>query len=339
MPAPASSIPKFEEGGPLEPAHLPRSAINTEKWDACVRNSLNETPLAYSWVLDHLNPGWEAIVFGDYEGVMPLPVSYRLGIKMIQMPPEVLTLGIFSNNEKIIHQFPGIFNHPIFSKFRFIGYNGSPAQKDFSGAQDTIIKQTQELKLNKSYDKLHQKFSRSHRRSIRAFYDAGGKISEDSDPGLFTDLLAKKGANRAEIFIPLRYRQNFNMMAKTATSRKKGTTYSVWKDGKPVAASFFLIGNSRVVPYHLANEEGQHLKASFALIDHFIRKYAESNLTLDFAGSVIPNVAEFNRRFGAVSVPYPSVRINRLPWLMRAAKDTKLLFRIKHLWGNKIQAK
>ncbi|MFW6043550.1 MAG: hypothetical protein ACOCPW_04275, partial [Marinilabiliaceae bacterium] len=185
MPARASSITKFEEGAPLEPAHLSRSAINTEKWDACVRNSLNETPLAYSWVLDHLNPGWEAIVFGDYEGVMPLPVSYRLGIKMIQMPPEVLTLGIFSNDEKIIHPFPEIFNHPIFSKFSFIDYNGSPAHKDFSGAPNTITKQTQELKLNKSYPELQRAFSRSHRRSIRAFYDAGGKISEDSDPGLF----------------------------------------------------------------------------------------------------------------------------------------------------------
>ncbi|MFW5889818.1 MAG: GNAT family N-acetyltransferase, partial [Marinilabiliaceae bacterium] len=271
-----SYTPEYGEHRPsFSPTHLPRSAINAEKWDACVRNSLKETPLAYSWVLDHLNPGWEAIVFGDYEGVMPLPVAYRLGIKMIQMPPEVLTLGIFSNDEETIHQFPEILHNPIFSSFRFISYNGSPTNKDFPGKTKTVTKQTQVLNLNKSYNELCKEFSRSHRRNIRAFYDAGNKISEDSDPRLFLDLLAQKGAKRPEIFMPYKYREKFLMMAREATSRKKGTTYSVWKDGKPVAASFFLIGNSRVVPYHLANEEGQHLKASFALIDHFIRKYAE----------------------------------------------------------------
>lgn len=330
----SNSTPEFKKSIDFfAPEHLPRSAIHTEKWDACVRRSVNETPLAYSWVLDHLNPGWEGVIFGDYEGVMPLPVSCRLGMKMIQMPPQVLTLGIMSDNREITRQFPRILQHPLFSSFRFIAYNGSPSQEDFPGCSKTNTRQTQELNLDKNYIELYRGYSRSHRRNIGNFHETGGEIKEDSDAGLFTNLLAIKGAKRPEIFMPHGYRKNFSKMAKEAANREQGTTYSVWKEGKPVGASFFLIGNKRVIPYHLANEEGLQLKASFALIDHFIRKSAESNLTLDFSGSTLPNVAEFNRRFGAKPVPYPSVTINRLPLVMRAAKEMKLLFRIRHLFG------
>jgi len=314
--------------------HHHRQSIDPDKWDACIRESINETPLAYSWVLDHLSPGWEAIIFGDYKGVMPLPVSSRLGIKILQMPPEVLTLGILSDNSEIIRQFPNILQHPEFSTFRLIAYNGTPFQNAFSDIPGTTIKQTQVLFLNKRYSELHRNFSRSHRRNIRAFHENGGVVEEDSAPTLFTDLLAEIGTKRTEIFMPPRYRKQFNMMARDATSRNQGTTLSVWRQGKPVAAAFFLFGQKRVIPYHIANTEGQHLKASFALIDHFIQKHAESGLKLDFAGSVLPHVAEFNRRFGAVPVPYPSVTINHLPLIVRKIKELKLLFRLKHLFGS-----
>jgi len=265
--------------------------------------------------------------------VMPLPVSHRLGMKMIQMPPEVLTLGIFSNKQAIIQQFPHIFQHPAFSSFRFIAYSGSPGSDGFSGIPNTITKQTQELKLKKCYPELQRGFSRSHRRNIRAFYETGGEITDHCDPDLFTDLLAKESAKRPEIFMASSYRNHFNLMAREATNRNNGRTFSVWKKGKPIAASFFLMGNNRVIPYHLANEEGQQLKASFALIDHFIHEHAGNNKILDFAGSSLPHVAEFNRRFGAKPVPYPAVTINRLPFFMRVAKEMKVWFKIKHLLG------
>ncbi|WP_159102757.1 hypothetical protein [Marinilabilia salmonicolor] len=28
---------------------LPRTEINIDRWDKCIENSINETPVAYSW--------------------------------------------------------------------------------------------------------------------------------------------------------------------------------------------------------------------------------------------------------------------------------------------------
>ncbi|MGM0377450.1 MAG: hypothetical protein ACQEQ0_11785 [Bacteroidota bacterium] len=326
--------PEFNKSSDFfAPEHLPRSAIHTEKWDACVRKSVNETPLAYSWVLDHLNPGWEGVIFGDYEGVMPLPVSYRLGMKMIQMPPEVLTLGIISDNPEITRQFPRILKHPLFSSFRFIAYNGSPMQEDFSGYSKTITKQTQELKLDKNYAQLYRGYSESHQRNIRLFQKINGSIHSEDSPETFIHLIAEMGGKRPELFIPRHYRRRFQTMMQDALNSSQGILLSSYDNHKPAGSAFFLNGDKRTVLFHIANEEGRKTKTSFGLINQFIREYAGSSQILDFSGSVIPNVAEFNRRFGAKPVPYPSVTINRLPFVMRAAKEMKLLFRIRHLFG------
>jgi hypothetical protein len=58
----------------------------------------------------------------------------------------------------------------------------------------------------------------------------------------------------------------------------------------------------------------------FLLIDDFIRQNAESNLILDFEGSNIQGIARFYAGFGAEPQTYLSVRINRLPWLLRILK-------------------
>lgn len=118
------------------------------------------------------------------------------------------------------------------------------------------------------------------------------------------------------------------MMSGALTRQSK--SYSVWQEGHLVGTAFFLAGDRRVIPFHAVNEKGHHYRCSFALIDHFIKQHAGQELVMDFAGSVMPHIAEFNRRFGAVPVPYPSVTINRLPSLAKEVKDKKLLFRLKH---------
>lgn len=308
---------------------VPRHRVDAMKWDACIRHSKNESPLAYSWVLDLLSPGWEGLIIGDYAGVMPLPTSKRLGFRMLQMPPEVLTLGIFSNSPEIIQMFPFILYHPLFSKFRFISYNGSPFHGENPVLRGITTKYTFELYLNKSYSDLFQAYSRNHRRSIRAFFDRGFEIITDNNPGAFTSLVAELGKKRPELFMPAEYLSRFESMTAMALNKTPSTTSSVWFHGKLIGASFFLSGATRIIPFHAANEEGRVYKTSFALIDNFIKKNAGKEKILDFAGSVLPNVASFNRRFGAVATPYSSATINRLPLPVRMAKEANLLFRVK----------
>jgi hypothetical protein len=57
------------------------------------------------------------------------------------------------------------------------------------------------------------------------------------------------------------------------------------------------------------------------LKDHVIRRFAASNLTMDFEGSDNPAFARFYEQFGANCVEYyPAVYRNKLPWPFRLFK-------------------
>ncbi len=303
---------------------IPRNNIDITSWDRCVARAPNESPLAYSWVLDSLSPGWEGLIINNYEGVMPLPVSGNKNMKLLQMPHEVLTLGIFSGSAKIRALFPAVLYHRALNKFRFISYNGSPADTSVIVSPEVTIKQTFELNLNHPYNRLKQNFSRSHRRNIRAFDESRLEISVNLHPEGFTGLMAEAGVKRPELYIPGDYLARFDTMIAAALNKGKGIAYSVKIADEMVAAAFFLIGEKRCIAYHVANTRGKQMNVSFGLIDYFIKTHAQKELTIDFAGSVIPNVATFNRRFGAVPKNYPSVTINRLPFLWRMAKKMRL---------------
>jgi hypothetical protein len=311
---------------------MPRHSIEANRWDDCVRKSKNESPLAYCKILDILTPDWYGVIIGNYTGVMPLPVARQFGFLTVQMPQEVISLGIFSPDPRIIDSFPVIFNHPAFSVFKFIHYNGSPSYSEIRTIQGCRVKQTFELYLNNDYEKIYRSYSRTHRRNIKAFHDSGLSIDSTSFPGIFTSLIAEIGKTRPELYMPPLYRKRFENMTKYALENDMGETLSVRKNNQLIGGAFFLKSKKRVIPYHLATPEGRRFKTSFAIIDYFIKKHSGQNMVIDFAGSVLPNVAMFNRRFGARPVPYCNVTINRLPQPLKMAKNKNLLFKLRYLF-------
>ena len=40
--------------------------VDTEKWDQCVKRSINSTPFAFSWYLDIVVSHWNAIILNDF---------------------------------------------------------------------------------------------------------------------------------------------------------------------------------------------------------------------------------------------------------------------------------
>ncbi len=318
---------------------LPRQAIDESKWDKCISLSGNESPLGYCKILDLLSPSWQGLIIGDYEGVMPIPVTKQLGSLNIQMPQEVISLGIFSSSNELADLFPRILNHDIFSHFKFINYNGSPSAGITCSLPGCLQKQTFELNLKKDYDSLFSQYSRSHRRNIRGFHNSGLVIDKSPFPEVFTLLIKQIGIKRPELYMSSTYQQKFNNMVRYALKNDMGKTFAVRKNNELIGGAFFLIGKKRIIPYHLANEKGRACNTSFALIDQIIKEYSGQDRTLDFAGSVLPNVADFNRRFGAKPVSYYSVTINRLPQPLKWAKEKNLLFKLKRWFFNKLNHK
>src|SRR4030043_203599 len=52
--------------------HLRHHEIDKERWDESIKKAFNGIIYAYSWYLDIVSPGWEALITEDYKKVMPL---------------------------------------------------------------------------------------------------------------------------------------------------------------------------------------------------------------------------------------------------------------------------
>ena len=90
------------------------------------------------------------------------------------------------------------------------------------------------------------------------------------------------------------------------------------KENNLCAAAFFIeTHNKAIYLFPASSEEGKDLRAMFLLIDTYINKNSENNLTLDFEGSNIESIARFYAGFGAKACEYLQVRRNKLPWWIR----------------------
>ena len=73
-----------------------RAALDVEKYDSCIENSIQSRIYAFSWYLDIVADHWDVLVLNDYEAVMPLPWKQKFGLKYITQPYFCQQLGIFS---------------------------------------------------------------------------------------------------------------------------------------------------------------------------------------------------------------------------------------------------
>ena len=76
--------------------YLQHKKINFRKWDDCIRNSINGNLYDFSWYLDIVSEGWDALILSDYETVMPLTHQKKLGVSYILQPFFSQQLGVFS---------------------------------------------------------------------------------------------------------------------------------------------------------------------------------------------------------------------------------------------------
>src|SRR5674476_934713 len=98
--------------------YLKHNEIDREQWDNCIKNTPGAKPYAYSWYLDIMAPGWQALVDDDYDSVFPVPGFSRFGIQYIATPVFLQQLGAFSpenHTSKAVTEFLDYM--PDFYKF------------------------------------------------------------------------------------------------------------------------------------------------------------------------------------------------------------------------------
>ncbi|MEO6882516.1 MAG: GNAT family N-acetyltransferase [Bacteroidia bacterium] len=300
--------------------YLQHTEINQQKWDACIAHSFNGIVYAYSWYLNVVNEGWEALVEGDYKAVMPLTKANKMGLDYLYQPFFTQQLGVFSVdkiNEKVVDDFL----NAIPKKFSFVEINVNTFNKVISSEYTIKSNVTHELDLINSYENLYQKFSDNTKRNIKKAIqhklELNGEITVDAMIDMFR-------ANRGKSIKNLRD-ADYDMLKRLITNclqQKRGQIRAVFSaEKKMLACAFFVESNGKVIfLFSASNEEAKQTGAMPFLIDRFIYDNSQRNLVFDFEGSNHPDLARFYKSFGSTECIYLQIRKNKLPFFLRWIK-------------------
>jgi hypothetical protein len=304
------------EAGKLK--YLRHNEIDYEKWDRCINEAQNSRVYATSWFLDRTAVVWDALVWNDYEFVMPLPVKKKLGISYLYQPLYCQQLGIFppAPPETTLEFYVEIVRRFRFSDMQINAFN-QPQKKleqvDFSPRKNYL------LLLNAGYDSIVTAYSKNTHRNIakannnRLNYVEGITLEE---------FLAFKQKNLV-VKIPQKTIQKLKTIIAYSQFKGFGEIAGVYSPGNDLcAAVFFLRWKDRIIYMNaVSSAGGKEMRAMFLLVDRFLESCSGKNLTLDFEGSMIPGVARFFEGFGATPETYYRMKVNRLPfpvkWLKR----------------------
>lgn len=307
----------------MDISYLKHNEIDFKKWDNCIDNSFNGIVYAYSWYLDTVCEEWEALVSEDYKYVMPITGRKKFGISYLYQPVVSQQLGVFAI-KKLDFEIVDTFLAAIPVKFRLIeislnSFNKSD-NKDFS----QIINSTYQLDLIKSYKILYKAYSTNTKRNIKKAIS--NKLNIIGSPSIndVIDLLKKDNSQinkgfKDEDFIILR------KLISSAIRYKSGMLVGAYDEFNNLcAAAFFITShNKSIFLLAVSDDNGKKERAMFLIVDDFIKRNSEKNLTIDFEGSNIPGVARFYSGFGASACKYISLRRNKLPFPLKMLKSIK----------------
>jgi hypothetical protein len=294
--------------------------IDRAKWDQCIASSPFGIVYAYSWYLDRICPIWDALIWGDYQYIMPLVNNRKYGINYIYQPFFTQQLGVFSS----LPTEPAIvdrFLNSIPKQFRLTDMNlniGNVLKTPHFGFRHNT---TYHLNLQPEISAIQTAYNSNTRRNVQKAIQNKISISPVSDIDVFLkftqdNLKEKSPEIKSKHYLALRKVVNFTI------EHQLGEIYGAWdSDNNLVASVFFVTSNQKSI--YLAassNQTGIEQSAMFLLVDIFIENNAGKELILDFEGSNIPGVARFYKGFGATPETYYSVHQNRLPRFLRIFK-------------------
>ncbi len=300
--------------------HLKNQEIDYEKWDFCIQQAENGNIYSQSWYLDVVAPNWEALIFGDYEYVMPLVVGKKFGIKYLFQPLFAQQLGIFPLPATGIQKK---FAGAIYNKFRFVQIQLN--SKNNPGAFDLFeIKKKENLVLPllHSYSILSSQFSKNTQRNIAKGRKEKIQVVKGLNAREFTELKKHcvEGNVDPDSFVTL------ERIISRSQMQGNGIILAAYTSTNDVcSAAFFLRSRNRAVYLNaFSTDEGKKNRAMYVIVDEFIKEFAGTGLLLDFEGSSIDGVARFYKGFGAATETYYHLYLNRLPFPLNLFKKNKV---------------
>lgn len=161
--------------------YLHHSVIDKKKWDETISASVNGIIYACSWFLDIVSPGWDALVSGDYESVLPLTHTKKWGIRYLRQPFFTQQLGIFSRTH-LTASLSDEFLRNVTDRFRLAEIHLNAFNKVDEGRYRVIRRMNLELDLIPSYESLAGNYSQNTRRNLHKAFENNIELRRKVDP-------------------------------------------------------------------------------------------------------------------------------------------------------------
>jgi hypothetical protein len=289
--------------------------IDREQWDNCIKSSPGVKPYAFSWYLDIMSPGWQALVDDDYDSVFPVPGFSRFGIQYVSTPPFLQQLGAFSPDKpgsqaiiEFLEYMPDMYRYidlSIGQKIKIDGYK-------------VTEKTNFELDLSKSYEKLWENFSPLCKKNIEASAKKKPEFVSDITPREILNLFIRNKEKEIRGIKISEYERLKNLV-NFCMKNKKGKVIGVRAAKKRLIFGIFIIETigRKTLLFAVNTPQSRERRIDYFVVNELIRNHSSTRTNLDFAGSSIPSVASFMESFGCVRVPFYRIYRNRLLWPVR----------------------
>lgn len=292
--------------------------IDREQWDNCIRNSPVVKPYAFSWYLDIMAPGWEALVDDEYDSVFPIPCSEKFGIKYVATPVFLQQVGAFSPDKPADNSIIEFLNYlPDFYKLVDLCIG---QRLDFDGYK-VSERVNYELDLSKHYDKLWESFSTHCKRNVEASARKKPEIVYNIKPEELIDLFILNRGKGIKGIKADDYQRLKNLMD-FCLKNKKGRILGVRGTRKRLVFGMFLVetSGSKIMLFVVNTPQSREKRIGYYVVNELVKEYASTKNILDFAGSSIPDIAAFMASFGSINKPFYRIYRNRLLWPIRMLK-------------------
>lgn len=274
---------------------IKRKDLDEEKYSLTLANSLNYRVYAEAWFLDVMtNCKWECLVYGDYEAIMPIPLQYKFGIKLVLQPLYCQQLGVFYG-AKINHELFRAFENKL-HKYWVRAYNFNEENTE-TYQPEGLKRVNHTLDLSQSFVETQKKFGKDRLKDIRRNSTLGLILKEEFDYESFAKILWKEYTTLRGV-INLEKTRLF-LQRLFSTGRYSG--YTLYNQHQEVVSTcLFLNTPLRSILLLSVRNKSVEPKGAFAYMLSLIMEIlSEKKVIFDFEGSSQPGIAAFNESFGA----------------------------------------
>lgn len=286
--------------------YIAHNQIDKQRWDERIAQSPDGLVYAWSWYLDVVHPGWEALVEDDYEAVMPLTGGRKFGINYLFQPFFTQKFGVFGKKEVSKEKIEE-FLAAIPKKFKF-------AELRMNISCTTYFKHRNIVRdINCKYAVITDSYSSNTKRDLAKAKKEKLQIIDDAEPSAIIDLFRKNRGKDIEKWGDKEYNRLLNLVEE-AKKHDSCLVLGVQNaDNQLVAGAFFMISHKKIVfLFSGADESNKELHGLTFLLDYVIEKYSGTDFTLDFEGSDNEGLARFYKGFGGKEIFYSELKFNKL---------------------------